>query len=194
MQKMSISYNGANEKNTSQNINSNGIDSSNKDLIVRHSPAQKRDTSPSMRPSSKRQRSGSMSLSRRSRNRSLSRSRSRSPHYAKHNGNHSNYNGHDSHSQSSKRYRSRSPVSRQHYSIPYTHRSSGSYSSHHSNMNGRDVPRAKPPTIDRFNPARNDVLAVFGLDRRANEQDLFDLYKKYGCRECKIIIDKHVRF
>jgi RNA recognition motif-containing protein len=44
---------------------------------------------------------------------------------------------------------------------------------------------------DRFNAPQNNVLAVFGLDRRANEQDLFDVYRKYGCKECKIIMDKY---
>jgi hypothetical protein len=58
---------------------------------------------------------------------------------------------------------------------------------YNSNFNGRHH-----DLIDRFNPPENEILAIFGLSKRANEQDLLDLYKNYGCKECKIIIDKHV--
>lgn len=47
---------------------------------------------------------------------------------------------------------------------------------------------------DRFNPPENEILAIFGLSKHVNEQDLFELYKHYGCKECKIIIDKHVKY
>ncbi|RMZ95043.1 transformer-2 -like protein [Brachionus plicatilis] len=43
---------------------------------------------------------------------------------------------------------------------------------------------------DRFNPPKNDILAVFGLDRDTNESDLFNFFKKYGCKRSKVIFDK----
>ncbi|CAF0900133.1 unnamed protein product [Brachionus calyciflorus] len=55
--------------------------------------------------------------------------------------------------------------------------------SHRSRPNPRDDP-------ERFNPPRNDILAVFGLDRDASENDLFNFFKKYGCKRCKVIFDK----
>jgi hypothetical protein len=71
---------------------------------------------------------------------------------------------------------------------PYA--SSHSNNGHSRHFNG---PYRSPDSFyDRFNAPQNNVLAVFGLDKRANEQDLFDVYRKYGCKECKIIIDKHV--
>ena len=44
----------------------------------------------------------------------------------------------------------------------------------------------------RFNPPENDILAIFGLSKRVVKEDLYDLYKHFDCRECKIITDKHV--
>ena len=46
---------------------------------------------------------------------------------------------------------------------------------------------------NRFNPAKNDIIAVFGLDRDTTESDLFNFYKKYGCKRCKVIFDKRVK-
>ena len=61
------------------------------------------------------------------------------------------------------------------------------------------VPFYRPPPppnnfYERSNAPENNVLAVFGLDKRVNEIDLMDVYKAYGCEECKIILDKHVRY
>ncbi len=44
----------------------------------------------------------------------------------------------------------------------------------------------------RFIAPENNILAIFGLSNRVIEQDLFDIYKQYGCKECKVIIDKNV--
>ena len=84
------------------------------------------------------------------------------------------------------RRRSRSPPIMSNYTATrYTRREIRPSPS--SNFNGRHH-----DLIDRFNPPENEILAIFGLSKRANEQDLLDLYKDYGCKECKIIIDKHV--
>ena len=78
---------------------------------------------------------------------------------------------------------------RGHQRPPYL--SSSAHNGHSRHFNG---PYRSPDSFyDRFNAPQNNVLAVFGLDKRANEQDLFDVYRKYGCKECKIIMDKHVR-
>ena len=94
-----------------------------------------------------------------------------------------------------RRRSSRSPVN-------YTHGAQrpaygGSFGSAYGGANGNtrhyNAPYLSPDSLyDRFNAPQNNVLAVFGLDKRANEQDLFDLYRRYGCKECKIIMDKHV--
>ena len=39
---------------------------------------------------------------------------------------------------------------------------------------------------------RNKILGIFGLSRRANERDLYDVYGRYRCRECRIIVDRQV--
>ncbi len=84
-----------------------------------------------------------------------------------------------------RRSRSRTPSSMS-YLVRYGRRPSPPVH-YNSNFNGRHH-----DLIDRFNPPENEILAIFGLSKRANEQDLLDLYKNYGCKECKIIIDKHV--
>lgn len=43
---------------------------------------------------------------------------------------------------------------------------------------------------ERMNPMANKTLAVFNLDRRVREQDLYDLYGEFGCKKCQIITDK----
>lgn len=74
---------------------------------------------------------------------------------------------------------SRARVSSRHTPPEYSSRNHLSHTNHNSDF------------IDRFNPPANEILAIFGLNKRVNEQDLLDLYKDYGCKECKIIIDKH---
>lgn len=46
---------------------------------------------------------------------------------------------------------------------------------------------------ERFNPPKNDIIAVFGLDRDTTESDLFNFYRKYGCKRCKVIFDRRVK-
>jgi hypothetical protein len=129
-----------------------------------------------------------------------SRSRSRQPTFNQH-----HYNG-GAYSSSRRNNSSRSPPpvsSRsQPYSMGYAPRgyqrtgmssSSSSYPNSHFTASRQFHPhRSDESMYDRFNAPQNNVLAVFGLDRRANEQDLFDVYRRYGCKECKIIFDKHV--
>lgn len=54
-----------------------------------------------------------------------------------------------------------------------------------------DFARRKSPSENVSAPP-NNILAIFGLDKQANEQDLREMYENYGCINCKIIIDKHV--
>ncbi|CAF0955267.1 unnamed protein product [Brachionus calyciflorus] len=74
---------------------------------------------------------------------------------------------------SSPRYRPRSHIRSDSQSRPYNHR-----------------PKVDPNDPARLNPARNPVLAVFGLDRNATKEDLYRVYSKYGCTRCKVIIDR----
>lgn len=107
-------------------------------------------------------------------------SRSRSPHYDYHSKriqhsatSHHRYNSH--------RSRSRSPPGN---------------SSYYAGMHHRPT-LYKSRTEDdlvRLNAPENNVLAIFGLSKRVIEQDLFDLYKHFGCKECKVIMDKHTGF
>lgn len=110
-----------------------------------------------------------------------------------------------------KRYRSKSPVSRSrqsksrspHYDyhlkrpIPPASRTvniryrSRSRSPLVSNQYIRPVFKTREEELARFNPPENNVLAIFGLSKRVIEHDLFDLYKHFGCKECKVIMDKH---
>lgn len=90
--------------------------------------------------------------------------------------------------------RSRSDSTHREDSIKYRTRSRS-----RSNRNRSPVPRHsenyRPNPIenpDRQNPTRNNILAVFGLDREVTERDLYYMYKNFGCKQCKVIIDKKV--
>lgn len=133
-------------------------------------------------------RSRSRSRSRSSRRRSNSRSRQRINKYSR--------SRSVSRTRPSKyrRSRSRSPLGPNHHRSAYAFRGGYQQRPYNSKAGGRHLngPYRSPDSFyDRFNAPQNNVLAVFGLDKRANEQDLFDVYRKYGCKECKIIMDKH---
>lgn len=111
-------------------------------------------------------------------------SRSRSPHYDYHSKriqhsatSHHRYNNSNI---NNNRSRSRSPPGNSSYY-------SGMYPrpSVYKSRTEDDLVRMQAP--------ENNVLAIFGLSKRVIEQDLFDLYKHFGCKECKVIMDKHVR-
>lgn len=53
-------------------------------------------------------------------------------------------------------------------------------------------PRTSLNDPARLNPERNKVLAVFGLDRNASNEGLFEAFKRFRCEKCKIIYDKIV--
>lgn len=68
-----------------------------------------------------------------------------------------------------------------------------------SNFSPNRRERTRSPSYSYRNPTRrihdaprNKILGIFGLSRRANERDLYDLYGRYRCRECRIIIDRQV--
>jgi hypothetical protein len=99
------------------------------------------------------------------------------------------------------RYRSRSPINHHQYHNISSHAHSyhPSYNSYYNQhmphnypINHRQSLKSREEEMVRYNPPENDILAIFGLSKRVNEQDLYDLYKKFGCKECKVIIDKHV--
>ncbi len=52
--------------------------------------------------------------------------------------------------------------------------------------------KTREEELIRYNPPPNEVLAIFGLGKRVVEKDLFDLYRSFGVRDCKVIIEKHV--
>lgn len=56
----------------------------------------------------------------------------------------------------------------------------------------KHLPRYDEPI--RYIAPENNVLAIFGLSNRVIEHDLFSIYKHYGCKECKVIIDKNTGF
>lgn len=114
----------------------------------------------------------------------------------------------------------RSPISRRHRSPILRPRNSRSRSPHYDHYLKRPLqsrptnnnhqryrsrsPRSPPPhymrqiaakafeeDMVRCNPPENNVLAIFGLSKRVIEQDLFDLYRNFGGKETKVIIDKH---
>lgn len=93
------------------------------------------------------------------------------------------YTSHSHRRQSRSRHRSRS---RSRFRSKYARKSSSFMRSSRYRVDPRDEP-------DRFNPAKNDIIAVFGLDRDTTESDLFNFYKKYGCKRCKVIFDKRVK-
>ena len=74
----------------------------------------------------------------------------------------------------SSRYKSRSPPAPAHFFIRPVY------------------PKSRVEELIRSDPPENNVLAIFGLNKRVIEQDLFDLYRSFGVKECKVIIDKHV--
>jgi hypothetical protein len=109
-----------------------------------------------------------------------------------------------------KRFRSRSPPSRSRHYPPDSkrlqqHQRSTRYDRSrsrsplstpgHFSLHHRSTIFAKARAEDelaRYNAPENNVLAIFGLSKRVIEQDLFDSYKHFGCKECKVIMDKHV--
>jgi hypothetical protein len=88
------------------------------------------------------------------------------------------------------RFRSRSPLSHRQFNNQNHYSYHQNY--HNSQQHSRYMTKSKEEEFLRYNPPENDVLAIFGLSKRVNQQDLYQLYRGYGCRECKIIIDKIV--
>lgn len=96
---------------------------------------------------------------------------------------------------SPRKYTNRSPVPRR--------QSRSSPAQRHIQVPTRERYRSRSPIYlshkhSRYDePARyiapeNNVLAIFGLSNRVIEHDLFSIYKHFGCKECKVIIDKNV--
>jgi hypothetical protein len=50
------------------------------------------------------------------------------------------------------------------------------------------------PKIDslRSNAPEGKILAVFGIHRDANEDDIYKKFRRYNCKEVKLIYDKRV--
>ena len=64
--------------------------------------------------------------------------------------------------------------------------------SHSYRKQYNERPRTSLNDPARLNPERNEVLAVFGLDRDASNEGLFEVFRKFRCEKCKIIYDKIV--
>lgn len=96
---------------------------------------------------------------------------------------------HRSQARSNSRQASIERISRSRSRSPISSRRNDSYS-YRRQYNER--PRTSLNDPARLNPERNKVLAVFGLDRNASNEGLFEAFKGFRCEKCKIIYDKIV--
>jgi hypothetical protein len=121
------------------------------------------------------------------------RNRSRSPLHRKKNTEINQYTKYNNFSER-KLERSRSPIN---HNRSYNYHK---YTCHHSREHNYNTNSSRDTYFHnsietksyRSNSVPNNTLAVFSLDRRTTEQDLYNLYSEYGCKKCQIITDKNV--